>query len=61
MTPQTLHGRTFRRFLRDERGATAVEYAIIAAGIAAVIVSAVSALGTTVKGLYEAVSAAMMG
>ncbi|MFZ5693104.1 MAG: Flp family type IVb pilin [Pseudomonadota bacterium] len=59
MTSKTLYGRTLSRFLRDERGATAVEYAIIAAGIAAVIVSAVSALGTTVKGLYEAVSAAM--
>lgn len=59
MDRQTLYGRTFSRFLRDERGATAVEYAIIAAGVAAVIVSAVSALGTTVKGLYEAVSAAL--
>ena len=45
------------RFLRDETGATAIEYAMIAAGIGAAIVAAVSALGTTVKGMYESVQA----
>ena len=43
------------RFARDENGATAIEYAMIAGGIATAIVAAVSALGTTVKGMYESV------
>ena len=48
-----------RRFLRDERGATAIEYAMIAAGIAVAIVAAVNALGGSVKGMYDTVAAAM--
>lgn len=46
-------------FLRDERGATAIEYALIAAGIATVIVTAVNLLGTTVLGQYNAVETAL--
>lgn len=37
----------------DERGATAVEYALMAGLIAAVIVLAVTGLGTKVNGLFE--------
>ncbi len=59
MDTQKLYDRTFRRFLRDERGATAIEYALIAAGIAVAIVSAVNSLGVSVKGMYDSVSAAM--
>jgi pilus assembly protein Flp/PilA len=50
---------TFRRFLRDERGATAIEYAMIAAGIAVAIVAAVNALGVSVLGMYQTIAAAM--
>lgn len=39
----------------DESGATAIEYGLIAALIAAVIVTAVTSLGTTVKGVFEEV------
>ena len=40
-------------FLADERGATAIEYALIASGIAAAIISVVTGLGNTVaNGLY---------
>jgi pilus assembly protein Flp/PilA len=46
-----------RQFLRDEQGATAIEYALIAAGIGAVIVTAVNLLGGTVTGQYVAVNA----
>jgi pilus assembly protein Flp/PilA len=46
------------RFARDENGATAIEYAMIAAGIGTAIVAAVSTLGTTVKGMYETIAAA---
>ena len=34
------------RFLKDELGATAIEYGLIAAGIAVVIIAAVTAVGT---------------
>ena len=45
------------RFLADERGATAIEYALIASGIAAVIISIVSGVGNTVStGLYSKVN-----
>ena len=43
------HDRTARR---DETGATAVEYALMTAFIAAVIVSAVAALGAQVVALF---------
>jgi pilus assembly protein Flp/PilA len=51
--------RTIRSFLRDERAATAIEYALIAAGIAAAIITAVNSLGDTVRTMYETISAAV--
>ncbi|HST91030.1 MAG TPA: Flp family type IVb pilin [Brevundimonas sp.] len=47
------------RFMNDESGATAIEYGLIAALIAVVIISAVTALGTTIKAKFEAVTAGM--
>jgi pilus assembly protein Flp/PilA len=45
------------RFLADERGATAIEYALIASGIGAAIVSIVFGVGNTVvNNLYDKVS-----
>jgi Flp pilus assembly pilin Flp len=41
---------------RDERGATAVEYAVIVAGIAAVIIAAVAVLGLAVFDCFNAVN-----
>jgi pilus assembly protein Flp/PilA len=46
----------FRRFLRDEKAATAIEYGLIAAGIAGAIIATVMAMGPTIAGLYEKVS-----
>ena len=46
------------RFAEDSSGATAVEYAALAAGIALAIALAVSQLGTSVNALYESVGAA---
>ena len=37
------------RFRRDESGATAIEYGLIAAGIAAAIILVVGTLGTNLK------------
>jgi pilus assembly protein Flp/PilA len=48
------------RFLADECGATAIEYALIASGIAATIISIVFGLGNTiVTNLYQRVSSAL--
>lgn len=43
-------------FARDESGATAIEYALIAAGISVVIITAVNTLGATTRGMYEDIS-----
>jgi pilus assembly protein Flp/PilA len=43
-------------FLRDESGATAIEYALIAAGISIVIVVAVNTIGTTLNTTFNSVS-----
>ena len=40
-------------FLKDEEGATAVEYAIMAAAIAAVIVVVVFSIGVKTKDMYN--------
>jgi len=50
---------SFRRFLRDESGATAIEYAMIASGIAVAIATTIVSLGSSVKGLYTGVATAM--
>ena len=48
-----------RRFLDDDSGATAVEYALIASGIALAIATSIVSLGSTVQGLYTGVATAM--
>jgi len=48
------------RFMRDERGATAIEYAMIASGVAVAIASTVMSLGSGVRdNLYGNVAAAL--
>jgi Flp pilus assembly pilin Flp len=44
-----------RRAANRQRGATAVEYALIVTFIAAVVVLSVTALGSTVPDLFESV------
>ncbi len=46
-----------RRFIDDESGATAIEYGLIAAGIAVAIIVAVNAVGTDLSSLFGRVSA----
>ena len=45
-----------KAFYRDKSGATAIEYGLIAAGIAVAIIAAVFALGDDIKGFFEDVS-----
>jgi pilus assembly protein Flp/PilA len=44
------------RFVRDESGATAIEYGLIAALIAVVIVAAVSLVGTNLSTTFNTVA-----
>ena len=44
------------RFLKDESGATAIEYGLIAALVAVVLVTALSAMGTKLSGTFDKVS-----
>jgi pilus assembly protein Flp/PilA len=45
----------FRRFLGCEEGATAIEYALIAGGIAVAISTVVFSLGETVEAAFQSV------
>ena len=47
------------RFLRDESGATAIEYCIIAAGISIVIVVAVNGIGSTLNNTFTSVNSSL--
>ncbi|MFH5878568.1 Flp family type IVb pilin [Arthrobacter sp. NA-172] len=49
------------RIRRDEKGATAVEYGIMVALIAVVIIAAVSLLGGTVKNTFGQVQCSVSG
>ena len=44
------------RFVKDESGATAIEYALIASGISVVIVVAVNLVGTSLIGTFNNVA-----
>lgn len=43
-------------FMRDESGATAIEYGLIAALIAVVIIGAVTTVGTNLSGTFQTVA-----
>lgn len=46
----------FSRFVRDESGATAIEYGLIAALIAVVIIGTLQAIGTNLNSKFEEIS-----
>ena len=60
-TLSALKPRAIRRFLLNESGTTAIEYALIAAGIAGVLIAVVNALGVSVKDLYDKITTAYTG
>jgi pilus assembly protein Flp/PilA len=47
------------RIMKDETGATAIEYGLIASGIALAIVATVQALGTQLNTTFSTVSTAI--
>jgi pilus assembly protein Flp/PilA len=51
--------KSITRFVRDESAATAIEYGLIAAGIAVAIIATVQALGTNLNTTFSIVSTAL--
>jgi pilus assembly protein Flp/PilA len=49
----------FARFVKDESGATAIEYGLIAAGISVAIIAVVQGLGTKLNTTFSSVSGAL--
>jgi pilus assembly protein Flp/PilA len=47
------------RFLKDESGATAIEYGLIAAGISIVIITAVNGIGSKLQSKFEGISTSL--
>jgi pilus assembly protein Flp/PilA len=47
------------RFMRDDSGATAIEYGLIAAGISVAIIVVVGSLGTSLNTTFTSVQTAL--
>jgi pilus assembly protein Flp/PilA len=50
---------TLKKFVADESGATAIEYGLIAAGIAVAIITVVQGLGTKLTSTFTSVQNAL--
>jgi pilus assembly protein Flp/PilA len=51
--------RFFLKFLSDQSGATAIEYGLIAAGIAIAIITAVNGVGTSLISEFNSISSSL--
>ena len=49
----------FQNFLKNESGATAIEYGLIAALIAVVIITGVTAVGTSLNATFNSISGSL--
>jgi pilus assembly protein Flp/PilA len=47
------------RFVKDESGATAIEYGLIAAGISLAIIAAVNGLGSTLNTKFNSINSSL--
>ena len=47
------------RFVKDESGATAIEYGLIAAGIALAIIAVVNGLGSNLQAKFTAINTSL--
>ncbi|MGY4178366.1 pilus assembly protein Flp/PilA [Bradyrhizobium sp. USDA 4518] len=47
------------KFFKDESGATAIEYGLIATGIAIAIIAAVNGVGTSLSGTFNSISGSL--
>jgi len=50
---------TIKNFINDESGATAIEYGLIAAGIAVAIIAAVNSVGSNLSAKFGVVATAL--
>ncbi len=50
----------FARFVRDDSGATAIEYGLIAALIAVVVITAVTTVGTNLSSTFNTVATKLL-
>ena len=53
--------RLFSQLARDRRGATAIEYGLLAALISIALVAAFNRLGLSLAGIFETIAAALGG
>jgi pilus assembly protein Flp/PilA len=51
--------KVLKDFLADERGATAIEYGLIAAGISLAIIAAVNGLGTKLNTKFASINSSL--
>ena len=51
----------FARFLKDDSGATAIEYGLIAAGISVAIIVVVNTLGSQLNAKFNSISTQLGG
>jgi pilus assembly protein Flp/PilA len=51
--------KTFRNFLADETGATAIEYGLIAAGIALAIIAVVNGVGKQLNTKFSSINTSL--
>lgn len=56
---ECLMRRLIARFLADEQGATAIEYALLGAGISLAIIVAVQSIGPVLSGKFTSVNASL--
>jgi pilus assembly protein Flp/PilA len=47
------------RFVKDQSGATAIEYGLIAAGISLAIIAAVNGLGSNLNGKFSSINTSL--
>ncbi|BAC50077.1 bsl4812 [Bradyrhizobium diazoefficiens USDA 110] len=50
---------TLKNFLADERGATAIEYGLIAAGIALAVITVVNGMGSKLNTKFGSISTSL--
>jgi pilus assembly protein Flp/PilA len=51
--------RSFLKFLTDQSGATAIEYGLIAAGIALAIIAIVNGLGSNLNAKFNSINSSL--
>ena len=56
---ETIMSNLFSRFVRDESGATAIEYGLIAALIAVVVITALTNIGTSLSTKFAAIATSL--